>query len=77
MFLSLRDLVLYCGLRSTSEDLVQVDDVPLADHFSGLIVLTEYKNVILKLQQPVRYHPLMSSIAKHHFCRSSSFYQRV
>jgi len=31
--LSLRDLVLYCGLRSTSEDLVQFDDVPLAVSF--------------------------------------------
>jgi stress-induced morphogen len=32
-YLSLRDLVLYCGLRSTAKYLVQVDVLPLKVHF--------------------------------------------
>jgi len=35
---------------------------------SDHIVFNEYKKVILKLQQPVQYHHLTSSIAKHGFC---------
>ena len=31
-FLSLRDLVLYCGLKSPTEDLVQVDVMPTVVH---------------------------------------------
>ena len=78
IFLSRKDLLLYCGLRSTSEDLVQVDAVPVADRFLWpQSVFKELKKVILKLQWPVRYHPLMSSVAEHHFCLSCSFYQRV
>jgi len=33
--LSLKDLVLYCGLGYTLEDMVQVEVVPLAVHFRG------------------------------------------
>jgi len=70
--------MLYRGLRSTSEDLVQVDAVPLADNFIWPHSwFKEYKKVILKIQSPVWNHPLMSSIAKHHFCLSCSFYQTV
>jgi len=54
-----------------------VDAVPLTVHFSGLIVFKQYKKVILKLQQPVQYHTVMSSVAKHHFCLTCSFYQIV
>ena len=65
--LSLRVLLLYCGLR-----LLHRIGCKLSD-FSGLIVFIEYKKVILKLQQPVWYHPLMSSIAKHGFCLQLQF----
>jgi len=65
----LRYLALCCGLRSTPEDLVQVNVVPCAvnflwpySQFSGC------KIVILKLQSPMRYHTFMSNIAKCRFC---------
>jgi len=69
--------MLYHVLRSTSEDPVPVDAVPLTVHFTALIVFKEYKKVILKLLQPVRYHTVMSSVAKHPCCLSCSFYKRV
>jgi hypothetical protein len=57
-----RDLVLYCGLRSIPEELVQVDVMQLAVHFFWFqSIFKVCKEVILKLQKPVQYHPLMSS----------------
>ena len=39
------------------------------------VVFKQYKKVVLKLQQPMWYHPLISSFAKGHFSLTCSFYQ--
>jgi len=62
----------YLGRSGTGRCCTTCSQYPLA-----WVVFKQYKQVILKLQHPVWYHPLMSSIAKGHFCLSCSFYQIV
>jgi len=66
--LIIRDLVLYCVLRCTLEDLLQVDDMLHVVHFlwpHSQSVVKEKKKIILILQRPVRYHPYVK------YCKTS------